>query len=67
VVEDELDRNILLHKARVMARNSASESNVVDTGVPAASVLSPRGLPGGPCFTTAQAGMQFNRHIQMLV
>jgi hypothetical protein len=34
----------------------------VDTGVPTASLLPHGRLLGGPCFTTAQAGMQFNRH-----
>src|SRR5216683_3177974 len=43
-------------------RVCGAQSNVVDTGVPTAS-LPPHGrLLGGPCFTTAQAGMQFNRH-----
>src|SRR6266436_9499710 len=33
-----------------------------DTGVPTASLLPHGRLLGGPCFTTAQAGMRFSRH-----
>jgi hypothetical protein len=34
----------------------------VDTGVPAASLVTHGRLLGGPCSTTAQTDRQFNRH-----